>query len=209
MNYLQELERQISNLIEKEYPKHSGLTNEEFTKLFHAIKNSITNADIPELDIENGILPFVVVIKRELVDLKTQMHLVRYNEKAGVDIMRPHEPEEFKTIDTVTIPESQVYLITNIDRGDKYLNIIPESALTSIIGENRSPLTIEEGIALVTQYPEALIKNKCFSLPGSRINGNQRVPAVWINGKKEANLGWCWDRNPHTWLGSASCEKRI
>jgi hypothetical protein len=26
---------------------------------------------------------------------------------------------------------------------------------------------------------------------------------------KQANLGWCWDGNPHTWLGSASCKTRI
>jgi hypothetical protein len=39
--------------------------------------------------------------------------------------------------------------------------------------------------------------------------GNQTVPAIWINSEKHPNLGWCWDRNPHTWLGSASCIGRV
>jgi len=74
---------------------------------------------------------------------------------------------------------------------------------------HRSPLTIEEGVAIVTHYPEYLMKNNCFSLLASRHPGDKRVPAIWINAQKQANLGWCWDGNPHTWLGSASCRHRI
>ncbi len=74
---------------------------------------------------------------------------------------------------------------------------------------NRSPLTIDEGVAIVTQFPEFLMKNNCFSLLASRHTGNQRVPAIWINANKNPNLGWCWDGNPHTWLGSASCSNRL
>jgi hypothetical protein len=41
---------------------------------------------------------------------------------------------------------------------------------------------------------------------GSRA-GNQRVPAVWIS-ERRPKVGWCWDRNPHTWLGAASAGGR-
>jgi hypothetical protein len=34
------------------------------------------------------------------------------------------------------------------------------------------------------------------------------VPAVWIS-ERRAKLGWCWDRNPHTWLGAASATGRV
>jgi len=81
--------------------------------------------------------------------------------------------------------------------------------MTMIKSKHRFPLTIDEGIALITQFPEFLIKNNCFSLLASRTGKDQRVPAIWINANKQANLGWCWDRNPHIWLGSASCEKRV
>ena len=63
-----------------------------------------------------------------------------------------------------------------------------------------------ERIALVTHHPEALAKNACFSLPGSRC-GDRRVAALWIS-KGAPKLGWCWAGNPHTWLGSASCGGR-
>jgi hypothetical protein len=37
---------------------------------------------------------------------------------------------------------------------------------------------------------------------------DQCVPTLWIS-EKRPKLGWCWDRNPHTWLGSASCCARV
>ena len=40
-------------------------------------------------------------------------------------------------------------------------------------------------------------------MAGSR-RGDQRVPAFWVS-EGRPKLGWCWDRNPHTWLGTASC----
>ncbi|MGL4609836.1 MAG: DUF5701 family protein [Trueperaceae bacterium] len=72
-----------------------------------------------------------------------------------------------------------------------------------ILRANRSPLTIKEGIAVLTHYPEFLQNNNCFSLFASRTT-DQRVHALWIS-EKQPKLGWCWDRNPHTWLGSVSC----
>jgi len=50
------------------------------------------------------------------------------------------------------------------------------------------------------------VKNHCFMLMGSR-RGDLRVPALWIS-EKAPKLGWCYDGNPHTWLGIASAESR-
>ncbi|MGH3131815.1 MAG: DUF5701 family protein, partial [Gaiellaceae bacterium] len=77
----------------------------------------------------------------------------------------------------------------------------------SIVPENRSPMTIDEGIALLIHNPEVLETKNCFSLLGSRC-GDRRVTAMWISGGKP-RLGWCWAGNPHTWLGSASCASRV
>jgi hypothetical protein len=102
-----------------------------------------------------------------------------------------------------------VYILADIDRGKQYLIVTPFTAIKQIIQDNRTPLTIYEGIAIVTQYPEFLMKNNCFSLLASRYTGDKRVPAVWLNGNKQPNLGWCWENNPHTWLGSISALIRI
>jgi hypothetical protein len=34
------------------------------------------------------------------------------------------------------------------------------------------------------------------------------VPALWI-ADRAPKLGWCWDGNPHTWLGTASAAHRL
>ncbi len=72
---------------------------------------------------------------------------------------------------------------------------------------HRWPLTIDGGMAIVTLAWEFLQKNHCFSLLASRC-GDCRVPALWLSDGRP-RLGWCWDGNPHTWLGSASCAKRV
>ncbi len=101
------------------------------------------------------------------------------------------------------------YLLVDIDRGKDNANMPPDEALCMIEKENRSPLTIDEGVAIVTHYPEFLMRNNCFSLLASRCRGDRRVPALWIDSEKKPRLGWCWAGNPHTWLGSASCRKRV
>ena len=135
------------------------------------------------------------------------MENILWNNKNGIIKLDPKSPEDFSVIDSITLPEGDVYLLIDVDRGKESLNITPENALKEIISNNRSPLTIDEGIALITHFPDFLIKNNCFSLLASRSN-DQRVPAIWIS-EKQPKLGWCWDRNPHTWLGSASCKERI
>lgn len=123
--------------------------------------------------------------------------------------MFPLGPDDFNVIEKVAIPVGEAYLLINVDRGKENRNIAPHHALKIIKRQNRPPLTIDEGVTIVTQYPEFLIKNNCFSLLASRHLEDKRVPAIWINSQKQPNLGWCWDGNPHTWLGSASCSLRI
>ncbi len=149
------------------------------------------------------------MVKSDLVPAEKAMSLVEREGKQGITKMYPREPTEFKTIEGIAVPNGMVYLLLDVDRGKETINIIPSEALTTITGKQRSPLTIDEGIAVVTHYPEFLMKNNCFSLLASRYSGDKRVPAIWINRQKNPNLGWCWNGNPHTWLGSASCGSRI
>ncbi len=98
------------------------------------------------------------------------------------------------------------YLLLDVDRGEEFCGVRPEDALPVIRSRGRTPLTIDEGIAVVTQVPRLLEKNKCFMLSGSRRH-DRRVPALWIS-ERAPKLGWCWDGNPHTWLGVASASGR-
>lgn len=209
MNYTDEFNRQLDNLLQKGYPSLVNISTEDFLKHLEPLRDRINSLVLPDIDLEKGILPFVIVVTNELIKSEKSMSLVEKDGKGGVTILRPHTSQNFKTIDSVTIPKSLAYLLVDIDRGKENINLPPNEAMKLIEKENRSPLTINEGIAIITQYPEFLKKNNCFSLLASRTGTDQRVPAIWINSKKEPNLGWCWDGNPHTWLGSASCRDRV
>jgi hypothetical protein len=132
-------------------------------------------------------------------------------ERDGREIVLGHltldDLETFVPIDAVTLPDAPAYLAVDVDLGAGSRNVPPESALRDILAAGRSPLTIDEGIALVLQQPATIAPNWGFSMAGSR-RGDQRVPAFWIS-EGRPKLGWCWDRNPHTWLGTASCARRV
>lgn len=206
---IKEFDHQLQNLIDKGYPKSSGLTEKKFRNKISPLRSKLSALQLPNIDLEKGTLPFVIVVKNDVIPAEAKMKLVQKNGINGVTILRPHTSTNFKIIDEVNIPENEAYLLCDIDRGKETINLPPETAGKIIKKLGRSPLTIDEGIAIVTQFPEYLMKNNCFSLLASRTGTDQRVPALWINAKKEPNLGWCWNGNPHTWLGSASCSKRI
>jgi hypothetical protein len=205
---LQEFERQVENLAQKNYPHAAGLASKAFFAHILPLREKVQQITAPDLDLESGRLPFVIVITRDLVPTERAMLLVQREGQAGVTKLYPREPKDFDPIETVTIPGDMAYLLVDIDRGKANINQPPKEAMKLIVAGGRSPLTIDEGVAILTQFPDFLMKNNCFSLLASRHAGDQRVPAIWISDNKP-KLAWCWDGNPHTWLGSASCIGRI
>jgi hypothetical protein len=125
--------------------------------------------------------------------------------KPGV-IDRHYKPGELERFVSQIDEPAPVYVLFDADRGEEFCNAVPEEALAGIARRDRTPLTIEEGLAFVLQRPKALAPNKCFSLGGTRL-GDRRVPAVWRS-QNAPKLGWCWAGNPHTWLGVASAHSR-
>ena len=202
-----EFDRQAENLVQKGYPKVVGIKAEEFVKHMEPLKDRIREFATLEKEAKEEYIPFVIVVKNDLVAAEKAMRLVEVKSKKGFTVIDADDIKSFKPIEGVNIPSVMVYLAVDIDTGKGTLNITPDEAMKIIKKENRSPLTIDEGIALITHHAEILKKNNCFSLLGSRC-GDRRVPALWISGGKP-KLGWCWAGNPHTWLGSASCGNRV
>ncbi len=118
---------------------------------------------------------------------------------------RPGEPKNF--VPVIDVPKAKAYLVFDVERGEEFCNVRPEDAVAAITARGRTPLTIAEGLAYITHFPQVLEKNKCFMLAGSRC-GDRRVPALWIS-EGAPKLGWCWAGNPHTWLGTASAGTRL
>ena len=204
---MMEFDRQAANLIQKGYPKVAGVTTAEFMRHIEPLREKLRALAPLEIEAEEGRIPFVIVVKSDLVDAERAMELVERDGKKGFTVLDADDIKDFEPIDGVDIPDGMAYLALDIDAGKDTRNITPDEATKMIQGSKRSPLTIDEGIALVTQYPEIVRKNGGFSLPGSRC-GDRRVTAMWISGGRP-KLGWCWAGNPHTWLGSASCDGRV
>ena len=206
------LDRQVDTLLDLGYPALAGLTPTEFTDRLAPLRGVAAGlADLPEQD-EPGLASLVLVVTRDLVDPATTVPLLRLAPKGtapGV-VDRNHGEAglaPYRPIEQVDLPHPAAYLLLDVDRGEEFRGVRPEEALPVVLGRGRTPLTIEEGIAVVTHAPALLEKNRCFMLSGSR-RGDRRVPAMWISARAP-KLGWCWDGNPHDWLGVASAGSRV
>ncbi|RNB56878.1 hypothetical protein EDM57_11170 [Brevibacillus gelatini] len=202
-----EFDRQVATLVAKGYPDMLNLTETDFRKYVEPLKEKAAALATGGREATEGYAPFVLVVKSEWVDCGRAIQLVERQQKAGFSVMDDEDLRRFQPIAGIELPAGMVYLLFDIDTGRQTLNVTPNDALPRLLEQGRSPLTVEEGIALITHFPDLLRKNNGFSLLGSRC-GDRRVTALWISQGKP-KLGWCWAGNPHTWLGSASCQGRV
>ncbi|HZJ10653.1 MAG TPA: DUF5701 family protein [Trueperaceae bacterium] len=202
-----ELEAQVEHLAAIGYPKLLGISRNEFMSALEPLRKRLPEPQTTAWDGSFGHVPFVIVIASPRAPVKATLPLVTRRELTAIERLYPREPADFSTIDSVSLPDGDAYLLIDVDRGSDTLNATPDDAFETIRVRGRTPLTIAEGIAILTHYPEFLQPNNCFSLLASRA-GDKRVPALWLS-EKRPKLGWCWAGNPHTWLGSASCGNRV
>ena len=203
-SFVDELERQITAYVELGIPVLLGVDEPTFRASLAPLADA-PPGETPGSAVDGDAVPFVLVVPG--LDVNDLAPAMRRGSKVGVSVIDRDEAPTYKTIEGVEVPTAP-YVLWGIDTGSEFCNITPETALATITGRGRTPLTIDEGVALTIVRPDMLRPNKCFSLAGSRTGTNQRVPAVWIS-ERRAKLGWCWDRNPHTWLGAASAAGRL
>ncbi|MFD5103253.1 DUF5701 family protein [Streptomyces albidochromogenes] len=205
-----EFDRQVTTLVGLGYPALAGLTETAFRGLVEPLRAAVLGRRATMEPPAEGRVPFLLVVTRSLVPLEDAVPLTTLAGKSKPGVIERFyaegELERFVSLKELALPEGEVYVAFDVDRGEEFCDVVPLNAMATIEGRGRTPLTIEEGLAFVTQYPGALAKNKCFSLGGSRF-GDRRVPALWIS-KGAPKLGWCWEGNPHTWLGFASAGGR-
>ncbi len=205
-----EFDRQVNTLVERDYPALAGLSQEEFAAQVTPLRHIAVNAGSVRHEPGTGRVPFLLVVTRHVVPIEQTMPRTTLHGKPKPGFVdRTFEPgalERFIATKETELPDARAYLLLDIDRGEEFCGTVPNDAMATITSRGRTLLTIEEGIALITHFPQILVKNKCFSLGGSRC-GDRRVPAIWIS-QHAPKLGWCWEGNPHTWLGMASAGTR-
>jgi hypothetical protein len=203
------LDLQVRKLVELGYPQLLGMTVEGFAAALQPLhahaQGAKTGADIG-VDIDSGTASVVLVVNTPRLACRVALPLVERDGLRAIERLYPKKPEDFRPTTTAPIPAGEAYLLQGVDRGDVMLNAVPTDAALKLAQQGRSPLTIEEGVALLLQWPHFLQPNRCFMMLGSRC-GDRRVPALWLS-SKQPKLGWCWEGNPHTWLGFASCMSR-
>ena len=188
----------------------AGMTRDELTESLSVLR--ATAESLPSRSAESPPgADFVVVPSLPDVDLGELVPLLRLagSDRSGV-LDRNHGPEglrPYRPLPELDVPDAGPYLLIDVERGEEFCDVRPGDAVAEIVGRGRTPLTISEGIALQVVHPQLLEKNRCFMLAGSR-RGDRRVPALWISGGAP-KLGWCWEGNPHSWLGTASAARRL
>ena len=183
-----EFARQVDTLVTAGYPALAGVAEDEFVRGVAPLEELVPDR------------PFVIVVAGPPPD----QVLARVD---GFTTMEPEDLARFAPLDELRLPAGPAYLLDDPDTGSATLDVTPDDAFGAIVAEGRSPLTLDEGLAVLVQNPRILRERNCFSMLGSRC-GDRRVTALWVS-RRRPRLGWCWAGNPHSWLGSASCAGRI
>jgi hypothetical protein len=203
--FMNHLAAQVERLVALGYPQRLGLTVEEFDAALQPLQTHVPRPG-PEVDIDSGTADVVLIVNTPRLPARVALPLVLRDGHGAVERLYPKKPEDFKPTTDALIPTGEAYLLLGVDRGNATLNAVPTEAARTLARHGRLPLTIEEGVALLLQWPQFLQPNRCFMMLGSRC-GDRRVPALWLSAR-QPKLGWCWEGNPHTWLGFASCLSR-
>ncbi|GGD09380.1 DUF5701 family protein [Nocardioides daphniae] len=201
---------QAERLVALGVPALAGLSEEQLRALLAPLAE--LDVDLTAYDDGPGAVPCLVVLPAAVVRPDDTVPLLRLGDRPGF-VDRHHGDEglaPYRPVPGLDVPAAP-YLLLGFDRGEEFRDVAPEDALPVITARNRTPVTVEEGVAAVLQVPTVLEKNRCFMLSGSRRverAGDRRVPALWIS-ERAPKLGWCWDGNPHSWLGVASAARRV
>ena len=200
-------DEQVRRLLDLDLPQRAGIGVRRFRAALAALRDPARAAEVAA-DPAAGTLPVVLVVTGAWIAPELSMSSVVWKGRTGRVEMPPTTPADYRTIDGVDVPPAPAYLLLDVDTGADLKDVRPEDALVELLRRRRTPLTIDEGVALLLHNPGILAERNAYSLLASRQPGSQRVPAVWTS-FAAPRLGWCWDRNPHTWLGSASASERV
>jgi hypothetical protein len=197
-----EFDRQLVTLVDKGYPHLTGRSEAEFVALLSPLRAAVSDLPPPG---GHDRIPFVVVV----TGLPREQAFARVDlrGRTGFTTMEPDDLARFAPTADVEVPPATAYVLADIDTGQDTLDVPPDVAMPTILAAGRLPLTLDEGIAVVTHDPDLLTRGSRFSMLGSRC-GDKRVTAIWVS-QRRPRLGWCWAGAPHTWLGSAFGGSRV
>ena len=194
----EEASRQLDRIVALGYADVADMSEDAFRALAQPLIAALEHSDLGS--------DILLIPTRELVSPESLIARTSINRMAGFTTMPPRDIASFLPQDGFTPPEGPFYLVVEPHTGTCYINREPDVARKLIDSDERLPLTLEEGLAIVTQHPEWLLEKSGFNLLGSR-SADGRVPSIWMS-QNAPRLGAVWPNSRHTWLGNAYCMAR-
>lgn len=195
----EEIQQQLDRIVALGYPDVADMSADAFRALACPLLDALENSDLGA--------DILLVPTRELVSPESLISRTSINRMAGFTTMPPRDIVSFLPQNGLEQPEGPFYLVINPHTGGSYLNREPDVARKLIDSDERLPLTLEEGLALVTQHTDWLESKNGFNLLGSQ-SADGRVPSIWMS-QGAPRLGAVWPNSRHTWLGNAYCMDRL
>jgi hypothetical protein len=167
VNNLEELlSKQINRIIESKLNIPSGLSENDFVNdHIMPLRQLLEKAKIDTESKENRI-PILVVIPNAIVTLSYQLERIR---ESINDVPLEHivKPEWFENAEGVSTPDKP-YLLLDVETGYAMKNTTPKKCVQVFNDKGRLALTVDEGIALISHFPEVL-ESHWIDLPGSEL----------------------------------------
>ena len=168
LNLLNMFDRQAENLLKKNYHLSVGMDKELFQKTwFKPLLNSLVRYyEQPDnLLLDYGLrVPFLIVFPHTFIPRETQLSMITWVGLRKSPILKLKEP----IADRMTRSDKP-YIALDVDPGTQLQGLSVDESIQQINIQARGGLTLDEGIALATHYPEILL-NHGIDLPGSLTN---------------------------------------
>jgi len=220
--------QQVNKVIDWNFPTLAVLSQDDFmARYLEPLWQRLKKLPLATKARESRI-PFLLVVPHSVVPLSYQLQCVRQqlNQKRLEYIIKP---EWFENASGVSTPD-KAYLVTDVDTGEARTNITPAKCVEKFGHEGRSALTIDEGLALITHYPEVL-ESHWLDLPGSVLihkcagqDAIQRgmlgslppgfgrttfIPTFYYKYYDDLRLYYINETTETPYSGSASCGQRL
>lgn len=209
---------QTNKLICCGYPEALGLTEDAFRESLKELRSQLIR--IADIEIPDTHLPFIIVITDEKIPLMKRLEIVNFQQwmeepETGC------QPNELKSL--VEPPRSNYYIAVDVEIGEKTKIQYPEMGGITVTVHKRSPLTIDEGVALLTIKQDIVSFDRSLLLSGTRYCGHyykNETPFITLfTGEFDygfridhtmENTAFSTNRNGRKiWWGTPSCQFRI
>ena len=219
---------QVNKIREKKFHVPAGLSEPDFIdRLIMPLKELLVGCNT-DVKLPKNHLPIVIVVPNSLVNLSWQFESIKknINDPQSKYIIKPEWFEHAKGVSTPDKP----YLLWDVQTGDAMVNKRPKKSVEIFHQKGRFPLTIDEGLALVSHFPGVLASH-WLDLPGSVLihkcagrDAAERfmqdalppgffkttfVPTLQYKYYDSLRLYYVDESNETPYSGSASCARRL